>query len=109
MDFRNTRPVSGLVQASPFASRFHLTASAVIGDAWPVIEAANTTNNARRLVTGLTRMSSATGGVSERGLKRACFHKLVRSIGTASGSLQRLVRWLGRLPLRVCGTHGTMK
>jgi hypothetical protein len=40
----------------------------------------------------LTRTSSATAGGSERRLKRMCFHNIVRSIRTASGSLERLVR-----------------
>lgn len=46
---------------------------------------------------GLTGQSSATAGGGERGLQWRCFHNLKRSIGTASGSLQRLVRSHGML------------
>jgi hypothetical protein len=47
---------------------------------------------------GLTRTSSATAGGSECGMQWRRFHNLVRSIGTASGSLQRWVRPIAYAP-----------
>jgi hypothetical protein len=60
--------------------------------AWAKKQPANA--NFQRRVIDLTRMSSATAGDNARGLQGKCSHNLVRSTGTASGSLQRWVRSL---------------